>query len=62
MLEHQNASVWTRSGIRDEGEVFGMWGTCWRVGDGLGKWWEARGGASARFPWRERLGLGECVS
>ena len=44
-----------RSSVWDVGDMLAG-------GDGLGKWWEARGGASARFPWRERLGLGECVS
>ena len=88
MLEHQNTSTRTRSGIRDEGEregtleralvgtfwclgcggrvgsggCVGGWGTGWRVGDRLDKWWEARGGTSVRFLWRERLGLGESVS
>jgi len=30
----------------------------WDVGDGLGKWWEARGGASAHFPWKEEVRAG----
>ena len=46
--------LWARSSVWDVGDML--------AGGGLGKWWEARGGASARFPWRERLGLGEWVS
>ena len=34
------------------------WGTCWRVGDGLGKWWEAGSGGSARFSWKEKVRAG----
>ncbi len=35
MPEHQNASLWTRSGVRDEGGE-----SVWVVGDGLGELWE----------------------
>ncbi len=43
--------MWRSPGVSD-GECDGV----------LGKWWEARGGTSVHFPWRERLGLGESVS
>jgi len=32
--------------------VFGLWGTCWWVGDVLGELWEAKGSVSACFGWR----------